>query len=177
VDAIAGKRCGGGNGQRLLSQLLTEVDGISTSNSMATIHNNDKLPKRVLVLAATNRPDLIDSALLRPGRIDRMIYVGLPDYESRKQILEIGLKNKPCHDDVQVDKLAKDDLTFGFSGAELVAICREAALYAIEEDHYNNSTEEPLIHSKHLLKSIQGMKRQITPQMLEFYENFRNQKL
>lgn len=96
VDAIASKR-GGGNsgGERLLSQLLTELDGVQSTDSSGK-------KQRVVVVCATNRPDLLDSALLRPGRIDRMIYVGVPDFESRRRILDIGLQGKACANDIDV---------------------------------------------------------------------------
>ena len=105
IDAIASKRGGGGGGsggERLLSQLLTELDGVSSST--ATLGSGKK--ERVVVVGATNRPDLLDSALTRPGRIDRMIYVGLPDQSSRARIFEIGLKGKGCSDDVEVTRIA-----------------------------------------------------------------------
>jgi SpoVK/Ycf46/Vps4 family AAA+-type ATPase len=104
VDAIASKRGGGeggAGGERLLSQLLTELDGIGSASGSTTALGSAK-PERVIVVGATNRPDLLDSALTRPGRIDRMIYVGLPDQSSRARIFEIGLKGKACSDDVEV---------------------------------------------------------------------------
>ncbi len=96
VDAIATKRGGGssGGGERLLSQLLTELDGIQSGG--------DQKKHRVVVICATNRPDLLDGALMRPGRIDRMIYVGVPDMPSRLRILEIGLQGKSCEVDLDV---------------------------------------------------------------------------
>ena len=96
VDAIAGKRGGGGGGDRLLSQLLTELDGVTSGV------DSNKKPYRVLVVGATNRPDTLDPALTRPGRMDRMIYVGLPDMNGRKSIFAIGLRGKACHNDVDV---------------------------------------------------------------------------
>ena len=98
IDAIASKRgeSGGGGGDRLLSQLLTELDGVSGGSG-----------GRVVVVGATNRPDVLDAALTRPGRMDRMIYVGLPDEQGRKSIFEIGLAEKDCHEDVKVSELAK----------------------------------------------------------------------
>lgn len=103
VDAIATKRGGGnsGGGERLLSQLLTELDGIQSGDGSET-------KQRVVVVCATNRPDLLDSALMRPGRIDRMIHVGVPDQESRRRILEIGLKDKACEADVDVSFVIED---------------------------------------------------------------------
>ena len=103
IDAIASKRGGsdgsGGasGGERFLSQLLTELDGVSSSS---------KERQRVVVVGATNRPDLLDPALTRPGRIDRMIYVGVPDRESRESIFRLGLMNKCCDDDVDVSIVA-----------------------------------------------------------------------
>ena len=103
VDAIASKRGGGeggAGGERLLSQLLTELDGVGSASS-SSVQSTTK-QERVIVVGATNRPDLLDSALTRPGRIDRMIYVGLPDQSSRSRIFEIGLKGKACSDDIEV---------------------------------------------------------------------------
>ena len=94
IDAIAAKRggsSGNAGGERLLSQLLTELDGVGTRQQ-----------SHVIVVAATNRPDLLDHALMRPGRIDRKIYVGLPDEQSREQIFEIALRTKSHADDVDV---------------------------------------------------------------------------
>ena len=104
IDAIASKRGSGesSGGERMLSQLLTELDGvISTSSSKGA-----KQP-RVVVVGATNRPDLLDSALTRPGRIDRMIYVGVPDGETRKDIFHLQLKDKACVLDLDVSKAAE----------------------------------------------------------------------
>jgi SpoVK/Ycf46/Vps4 family AAA+-type ATPase len=97
VDAIASKRGGGssGGGERLLSQLLTELDGIQQSK------DSSGREVRVVIVCATNRPDLLDGALMRPGRIDRMIYVGVPDERSRENILKIGLK-KSCAKNIDV---------------------------------------------------------------------------
>jgi len=108
IDAIGSKRGqgdGSTGGDRLLSQLLTELDGVSTSSGNIMIHDDpksNKIQTRVVVVGATNRPDLLDSALIRPGRIDRMIYVGLPDEISRADIFRIALKNKACAADVDV---------------------------------------------------------------------------
>ena len=101
IDAIASKRGGGssGGGERLLSQLLTELDGIQQSRDSSGKEG------RVVIVCATNRPDLLDGALMRPGRIDRMIYVGVPDERSRENILKIGLKNS-CANNIDVsDKI------------------------------------------------------------------------
>jgi len=165
VDAIAGKRGGTGGGERLLSQLLTELDGVGTARQIAS-------KSRVVVCCATNRPDLLDPALTRPGRIDRMIYVGVPDRESRIKILSLSLKHKLCEDDVDIETVASDKYTGGFSGAELVAICRDAAFSAIEESEESNLIEVK-IGMRHLLKSIADTDKQITPEMISFYNKFR----
>ena len=103
IDSIATKRGGGGNsGERLLSQLLTELDGVSNTSVVEKEGKVNGKSQRVVVVAATNRPDLLDPALTRPGRIDRKIYVGLPDEESRRGILKVGLKGKACNEDIDV---------------------------------------------------------------------------
>jgi transitional endoplasmic reticulum ATPase len=196
VDAIAGKRGegGGGGGDRLLSQLLTELDGVTSGK-------DDLKKPRVVVVGATNRPDTLDPALTRPGRMDRMIYVGLPDSDGRKSIFDIGLKGKACHNDVDVSVLlmmlyyltlnslislsrillnwklsllAGDDVSKGYSGAEIIAICRDAALHAIGE-MTDGSPDTPQICMRHLLQSIKDMKPRTTQDMLNFYKSFRGQ--
>uniref|UniRef100_A0A336LTP5 CSON001040 protein n=1 Tax=Culicoides sonorensis TaxID=179676 RepID=A0A336LTP5_CULSO len=122
IDAIGGERGGGEGGstsvnERVLAQILTEIDGVNAL-------------KDVTIVAATNRPDLIDKALMRPGRLDRVIYVGLPDTETRHEIFNIKLKKMPIHENVKVDELVAR--TEGYSGAEIQAVCQEAALHALE---------------------------------------------
>jgi transitional endoplasmic reticulum ATPase len=190
VDAIAVKRgaSGGGGGERLLSQLLTELDGVGNtlggqSKAAPPDDKNKSKPKisgRVVVVGATNRPDLLDPALTRPGRIDKMIYVGVPDLESRAKIIEISLQKKACEDDVNIAVLAQR--SDGFSGAELVALCRDAAFSAIEdsEEDLEDLGSTDTIHTqalvkigmRHLTKSIAETKKQITPQMIDFYAKF-----
>ncbi|MEM2123294.1 MAG: AAA family ATPase, partial [Candidatus Bathyarchaeia archaeon] len=104
--------------ERVISQLLTELDGLEEL-------------RNVVVLAATNRPDIIDPALLRPGRFDRLIYVAPPDLEARKKILQVHLRGKPLADDVDADKIA--ERTEHYVGADLEAVCKEAAMTAIRE--------------------------------------------
>ncbi|MGG1515094.1 AAA family ATPase [Paenibacillus oryzisoli] len=123
IDVIGGKRDGGGQREydQTLNQLLTEMDGI---------HTNDA--PRILIIAATNRKEMLDSALLRPGRFDRHIEVDLPDKKGRLSILDIHVKNKPLAEGVSLEKVA--DQTFGFSGAQLEGVLNEAAIYAMRED-------------------------------------------
>ncbi|KAL9191332.1 hypothetical protein ACHAXT_001038 [Thalassiosira profunda] len=168
VDAIASKRgdSGGSGGDRLLSQLLTELDGVTSGGSF------DAKAGRVVVVGATNRPDVLDAALTRPGRMDRMIYVGLPDEQGRKSIFEIGLSGKDCHEDVDVSALASDEVSNGYSGAEIIALCKDAALHAIGEMD-DGGIDQPQIHMRHLLRSIDDMKPRTTKEMLHFYDSFR----
>lgn len=168
VDAIASKRGGtsSGGGERLLSQLLTELDGVQQGKDSSGREG------RVVIVCATNRPDLLDSALMRPGRIDRMIYVGVPDEKSRKNILEIGLK-KSCAANIDIPSLAKDEVSGGLSGAELIGACRDAALKAMEDFEENGDfLTDPVITTEHLLTTLIEMERQITPQNIEFYASF-----
>eukprot|EP00536_Pseudo-nitzschia_multiseries_P001250 jgi/Psemu1/234429/estExt_Genewise1.C_150134 len=168
VDAIASKRGGSSNGggERLLSQLLTELDGIQQNKDASGREG------RVVIVCATNRPDLLDGALMRPGRIDRMIYVGVPDKKSREKILEIGLK-KATASKIDIASLSKDEISGGLSGAELIGACRDAALKAMEEYEENDgSTTDPIITTEHVLSTLTNMERQITPENLEFYASF-----
>lgn len=122
IDVIGGKRDGQQQREydQTLNQLLTEMDGIGTSEK-----------PRILMIAATNRKDMLDAALLRPGRFDRHISVDLPDKTAREQILAIHTKNKPLAPDVSLEQVAQE--TFGFSGAQLESVANEAAIYAMRE--------------------------------------------
>ena len=123
IDAIGRTRDSrfGGNDEReqTLNQLLAEIDGFTANEG-------------VVVLAATNRVDILDPALLRPGRFDRQVYVGLPDIKGRRDILAVHARNKPLAEDVDLDKLAKG--TSGFTGADLENLLNEAALLAGRRD-------------------------------------------
>jgi len=122
IDAIAAERGSGVGdsnvGERVVSQLLTELDGLEELED-------------VVVIAATNRPDLIDGALLRPGRLDRHVRVGEPDEAARREILGIHTRDRPLAADVDLDDLA--ERTEGYVGADLEAVCREAAQTAVRE--------------------------------------------
>ena len=121
IDAIApvrGTSSDSGVTERVISQILTEMDGLEA------LHN-------VIVIAATNRPDMIDPALLRPGRFDRLVYIPPPDPEARKEILRIHTKGRPLTDDVDIDKLASR--MHNFTGAEIAAVANEAIMLAIRD--------------------------------------------
>ncbi|QCE06027.1 transitional endoplasmic reticulum ATPase [Vigna unguiculata] len=124
LDSIATQRGSsvgdaGGAADRVLNQLLTEMDGMSAK-------------KTVFIIGATNRPDIIDPALLRPGRLDQLIYIPLPDEDSRHQIFKACLRKSPVSKDVDLRALAK--YTQGFSGADITEICQRACKYAIREN-------------------------------------------
>jgi len=108
----------GGAADRVLNQLLTEMDGMNAK-------------KTVFIIGATNRPDIIDPALLRPGRLDQLIYIPLPDEASRLQIFKACLRKSPVARDVDIAVLAR--YTQGFSGADVNEICQRACKYAIRE--------------------------------------------
>jgi vesicle-fusing ATPase len=137
MDILGGKR--GTHSSHLeydqtLNQLLVEMDGLS---------GNDEI--NILVIGATNRPEALDSALLRPGRFDRIVQVDLPDLEGREQILKLHLKNKPVDEAVDLAKIARE--TFGFSGAHLESLANEAAILAMRE-------KQTRILEKHILEAI-----------------------
>merc|ERR1719498_1288464 len=123
LDSIASARGGnsgdgGGSGDRVINQMLTEMDGINSKKS-------------VFIIGATNRPDIIDPAIIRPGRLDQLVYIPLPDEPSRANILSSALRKSPVAEDVDLSFLAKH--TNGFSGADLTEICQRAVKFAIRE--------------------------------------------
>lgn len=123
IEVIGGKREGGQQREydQTLNQLLTEMDGIYSSDT-----------PRILLIAATNRKEMLDSALLRPGRFDRHIQVDLPDKKGRRHILELHAGNKPLQEGVDLDKIAEE--SYGFSGAQLESVMNEAAIYAMRDE-------------------------------------------
>lgn len=188
LDSIAKARGGnpgdgGGAGDRVLNQILTEMDGMNTK-------------KNVFIIGATNRPDQIDTALLRPGRLDQLIYIPLPDDQSRLSILKAALRKSPIAEDVRLDFLASH--TQGFSGADLVEICQRAAKLAIREsieadirkarekkekedeaagdDAKMEEDEEddpvPVITKEHFEEAMQYARRSVSDQDIRRYELF-----
>ncbi|RLI00581.1 AAA family ATPase, partial [Candidatus Bathyarchaeota archaeon] len=166
IDAIAPVR-GGGYGdshvtERVISQLLTELDGLEELRA-------------VVVIAATNRPDIIDPALLRPGRFDKLLYVPPPDLEARKEILRIHTRNKPLAEDVDLDEIA--EMTEGYTGADLAAICNTAVMLAIREhimkskdpDEAKRKVKELKVHKRHFEEAMRRVKP-ISKSELEMYK-------
>ena len=143
----------------MISQLLTELDGLENLQG-------------VTVIAATNRPDIIDSALLRPGRFDRHIYIPVPDEEARKKIFEIHLRKKPVADDVDIEDLAKR--TENYTGADIEAVCNEATMAAIREyiqaggSLDENSLKAVKIYKKHFDAALEKVKP-LSKREMEFY--------
>jgi len=108
----------GGAGDRVINQLLTEMDGVGVK-------------KNIFFIGATNRPEILDEAIIRPGRLDQLIYIPLPDQPSRLGILKANLRKTPLAKDVDVNFLA--NITDGFSGADLTEICQKAAKAAVRD--------------------------------------------
>ncbi|PMB76641.1 MAG: AAA family ATPase, partial [Fervidicoccus fontis] len=135
--------------ERVVSQLLTEMDGIESLEN-------------VIVIAATNRPDIIDPALLRPGRLEKLIYIPPPDKDDRLEILKIHTKKMPLASDVDLERIA--EITEGYTGADIEALVREAGLRALRE---NLSATE--IRMRHFEDALQVIKPSITKQMIEYY--------
>jgi len=134
LDSIAQQRGGssgdaGGAGDRVMNQMLTEMDGVGAK-------------KNVFIIGATNRPDIIDAALMRPGRLDQLIYIPMPDYESRLSILKSVLRKTPISRDVDLQYLAAQ--TEKFTGADLTEICQRAAKLAIREDIMRSMEREKI---------------------------------
>ncbi len=146
IDAIAPRR-GGSEGdshvtERVISQMLTELDGLEDL-------------KGVIVIAATNRPDIIDEALLRPGRFDRILEVPRPDKDARKQILQIHTSKKPLESDIDLDKLVT--MTEGMTGADIAATVNAAAMSAIKE-HVRQKGGKLKISMKHFERDLNKIK-------------------
>jgi transitional endoplasmic reticulum ATPase len=141
-----------GVSERVISQLLTEMDGIVTLQD-------------IVVIAATNRPDMVDSAVLRPGRFDRLIYVPEPDEKSRLQIFKIYTKNMPITKDVDLNQLAS--VTKYYSGADIESLCREAAMHTLRRDV--NARE---VTMKDFQDAMKEMGPSVTPDMEKWYKSF-----
>ncbi|MCP8307265.1 MAG: CDC48 family AAA ATPase [archaeon] len=153
IDSIAKPRSysseDSGVGERVLSQLLTEMD--------SSLNISD-----IFVMGATNRPDLIDMSLLRPGRLDLLIYVPPPDERARLDILHISTSKMPLADDVKLEDIAS--MTKGFSGADIDALCREAAIIAMER-----GLDNPKVRKADFDEAIKKVRPSITPEVEEWY--------
>ena len=153
---------------RLINQLLTEMDGIERNSG-------------VVVIAATNRPDILDPALLRPGRFDRLIFVPAPDEKARLEIFKVHTRRVPLASDVNLRELAKK--TEGYSGADIEALVREAALLAMRrimtelpvelvEEESEEFLEKLRVSRRDFEDALKKVKPSITPYMIDYYRNF-----
>ena len=167
IDAIAPRRGGelGGDShvtERLISQLLTELDGL-------------EILTNVIVIAATNRPDIIDPALLRPGRFDRLLYVPPPDMNSRLQIIKIHTKKKPLAENISVEQLARE--TEGYTGADIASLASAAVMLALREhvsryeepQQADSHVQELKIQMKHFEEAMKKIKP-LSTQELDMYK-------
>lgn len=160
VDALATSRSSSDSDtssshEGVLTSLLNEMDGVQELVG-------------VTVVAATNRPEAIDSALMRPGRLDRILYVGPPDREAREEILKIRMRSMTVGPEVDVRAIA--ELTEGCSGAEITALCQEAAILTMQDD-----MNAPYVPHERFIAAAKSTKRQITPAVLQKFTKWRNE--
>jgi transitional endoplasmic reticulum ATPase len=192
LDSVAKSRGGssgdaGGAGDRVMNQLLTEMDGVTAQ-------------KLVFFIGATNRPDILDPAMLRPGRLDSLIYIGLPDFDSRVSIFKASMRKTPVDPEVDFEYLA--DRTEGFSGADIAGVCTAAAKHAIRmcidherkiwvakeakkkeceekgidyesDDEAGSEEMVPFITRPMLLSALSNARRSVTQQDLEKYMKYK----
>ncbi|KAJ5480987.1 ATPase [Penicillium diatomitis] len=158
IDAIAARRSSSSQGGvNVLTTLLNEMDGIEEL-------------RNVLVVAATNKPDVLDSALMRPGRLDNILYIGPPDFEARREILRIWAAKSVLSPEVDLDELAS--VTEGYSGAEMVSICETAGDAALDEEEETGQEQD--IKLKHFEYALTQVRRQITDSVIREYEDWRD---
>lgn len=183
MDSIARSRGGGGGGgssetsDRVINQILSEIDGIGGG-------------KTLFVIGATNRPDILDPGIMRPGRLDQLIYIPLPDRDSRVAIFKANLRKSPIADDITFEQLS--EVTDGFSGADITEICQRAAKNAIRDSiaagierqkrvDLGELTQEeadalpdpvPCITRTHFEASMSKARRSVTPDIVKQYDDF-----
>jgi len=180
IDSIGKKRGSGsgdagGAGDRVINQILTEMDGMGKK-------------KNVFIIGATNRPELLDPALMRPGRLDQIIYIPLPDMPARLGVLKAATRKSPLQKDVDLKYLA--EYTDGFSGADLTEICMRAAKFAIsesiqhdmqrkrerEEKGIEEEEEEedpvPFITRDHFQKAMEFARKSVSKEELQRFDRF-----
>ena len=154
IDALVPKRSsdGGDNhgAERVVNQMLTEMDGLESLND-------------VVIIAATNRPDIVDPALLRQGRFDRIILTSVPNLEGRKKIFQIYLEKMPKAKDVSIAELAEK--TEGYVGADIEGVCREAAMIALRED-----LNVKAVKMSHFLQALEVVKASVDKEVEEAYQ-------
>ncbi|MBL7055414.1 CDC48 family AAA ATPase [Candidatus Woesearchaeota archaeon] len=157
IDSLAPRRSMGSENnvaERVVNQLLTEIDGLEEMHD-------------VVIIAATNRPDIVDTALLRPGRFDRIILTPPPDEFSRVEIFKVHTKGMPLKS-VKLEELAKK--TEGYAGADIEGVCREAAIFALREN-----MDAKHIGMKHFEKALEKVPPSVTKEIEQAYESLKNQ--
>ena len=182
MDSIARARGSGGAGSsdtsdRVINQILSEIDGMGSG-------------KTLFIIGATNRPDILDPGIMRPGRLDQLIYIPLPDHASRVSIFKANLRKSPIGDDIKLVQLA--DVTDGFSGADITEICQRAAKNAIRESiaagierqkrvEAGELTQQecdalpdpvPQITKAHFEASMSKARRSVSPEVVKQYDDF-----
>ena len=168
LDALVPKRSNENNnsGERVVNQLLTEMDGLEDR-------------KQIFIIAATNRPDIIDPAMLRPGRLDKLLYVPLPDYENRCAILDTVTKNLKLDLDIDFEKIYKDKRIEGFSGADIASLVREAQLHALkrlnqkEKENENEEIKDFKINMSDFEYSLNNILPSVSLNDKKKYENLK----
>jgi transitional endoplasmic reticulum ATPase len=188
MDSIARSRGGGSGGggssdtsDRVINQILSEIDGMGSG-------------KTLFIIGATNRPDILDPGIMRPGRLDQLIYIPLPDYDSRVSIFKANLRKSPIADDVDMAQLA--EATDGFSGADITEICQRAAKNAIRDsitaeierqtrveagEMTQDEADElpdpvPFITAAHFEASMSKARRSVGPEIIAQYDEFMNKQ-
>jgi len=168
IDSIAKPRGGGGaggsdSGDRIVNQILTEIDGVGAKKS-------------VFVIAATNRPDMLDSAVMRPGRLDQLVYLPLPDHESRCAIFRAATRKSPLEETISIDDLA--ERTDGFSGADITEVCQRACKLAIRQHIADATAGVPegdrctVISAAHFEEAFEKARKSVTAADIKKFERF-----
>ena len=165
LDAIVGCRSADQKGKqdvqmKLLSTLLIEMDGVGLK-----VQSNHNPENHILIIGATNRPDAVDDALMRPGRFDRLIYIPAPNESEREDILREITKPMSLAEDVDFTVLAKE--TRNYSGADLINLCNETALEKLVQDR---NAQQLCAHD--FLTTLSKLKPSLTRSQLEWYENY-----
>lgn len=174
LDSLVPRRGGGGSGssessggvsERVVNQLLTEMDGVTSRKS-------------VFVIAATNRPELIDPAMLRPGRLDKLLYVPLPTPEDRVAILRAQSKNMKLHSNVDLQVIGMNPRANGYSGADCTALLREAGLAVLKEDSMATTNpvavEHLCIQARHFELAFASVTPSVSKRDQQRYDRIRN---
>ena len=154
IDSITPRRGASSDSsvtERVISQFLTEIDGLETLSD-------------VVIMAGTNRPDIVDPALLRPGRFDRLVYVPAPSYDGRKDILDIYTRKMPLGNDVDLEVIAKG--LEGYVGSDIEALCREAGIQALRED-----INCEVVEQRHFVGAKSQIHATMNPQAVQYYDS------